>query len=486
METQMKPHFKKLFLLFAIATLFLTGCGSSGGSSNPVSTIPVEYVALNGTLKAPDSIESTLVASLLQNTDSQVRNAFASATVYVNGTPVTATLNALNSNPQWPLRLTNVPKSANGKYRIEVVAGRINLKSWITDSEKDSFKIDLQTTAAAMLSDKSGIEQNILLATYTSFVSGIQSSLESACLKSALNLTGSIVTDASVTQIITLNKGYIDQATGFTPEAKLAFLNKENDLDGDGNIDLKIEQNIDGDRIRFYTVLSSATSLLAGIDNMSGYTNERLLQDFKGSLTTTTRTFDKNGSKFALGLYFKKSASSDQYLKLFVRKINLEGGSFKGVIAEYDFVQAATSAISTGTKTLMIAGTPAAEGTVVATNFLSDSTEASPYMFSFISTEKGIGCNSGDIRMVRAIDGKPELANLSYAETYLDGGGNYYLNTTDALKAVYKERTVEVGDVFSAYFPRTKNYAIFKIKWIGNDRITLDYTVNSAENEPRF
>ncbi len=483
----MKSNFKKLFLFFALATLFLTGCGNSGESSNPTSSnVPTEYVALNGTLKAPDSLDSSLVASLLQNTDSQVRNAFASATAYVNGTPVTLTLTALTSNPEWPLRLTNVPKSANGKYRIEVVAGRINLKSWITDSQKDSFKVDLQTTAAAMLSDSSGIEQQILLATYTSFVSGIQSSLEFACKKTATNLTGSIVTDASVTQALQLNKGYIDQATGFTPESKLAFLNKENDLDGDGIIDLKIEQNIDGDRIRFYTVLSSATSMLADIEKMSGYSNARLLQDFKGNLTTTTRTFDKNATKFALGLYFKKSASADQYLKLFVRRINLEDGSFKGVVAEYDFVQANTSAIATGTKTLMASGTTPVENAVVATNFLNDSSEASPYMFSFISTAKGIGCNSGDIRMVRAIDGKPELANLSYAETYLDGGGNYFLNTTDALKAIYKERTVEVGDVFSAYFPRTKNYAIFKIKLIGNDRITVDYVVNSAENEPRF
>ena len=482
----MKVYLKKIFLLLVLSTIFVNGCGGNG-SSNPSGPItPTEFVVLSGSLKAPNSIESSLIANTLQNTDSQVRDAFSSASIFVNGYSIkTFTLTALSSNPEWPLRLTNVPKSSNGNYRIEVLAGRLNLKAKLSEAEKDNFKIDLQSTAVSLLSDSTGIEAKNLLATYSSFVSGIEASLNAACQKSSTDLPGTIVQDASVTAILKENKSHLENLGGFEPTAKVAFLQKENDLDGDGVIDLKIEQNIDGDRIRFFTTLSSSTSLLADVQNMGSYSDERLLQDFQLNLTSKTRTFDALAKNFALGLYMKKSASADVYLKLYVRKIQLEDGSFKGVVAEYKFVKTETTALKSGTKTLVLYGNVGVDGIATATNFLTDG-DSSPNMLTYISLADGIGCKTGDIRLVRAIDGQPELSALSYAERYLEGGGNYYLNTTAALKAIYKDRTIEAGDVFSAYFPKTKNYALFKIKWIGSDRIIIDYIVNAAQDEPRF
>jgi hypothetical protein len=316
-------------------------------------------------------------------------------------------------------------------------------------------------------------------------VSGIESSLNAACQKVSTDLAGTIVQDASVTARLIENKSYLENLGDFEPTARVAFLQKENDLDGDGIVDLKIEQNLDGDRIRFITALSSSTSLLADAQNMGSYSNDRLLQDFQLNLTSKTRTFDASAKNFALGLYMKKSASADIYLKLYIRSIQIEDGSFKGVIAEYDFVETKTTALTSGTKSLVLYGSVGVDGVATATNFLTDG-DSSPNMLTYISVADGLGCKTGDIRLVRAIDGQPELSALSYAEKYLEGGGNYHLNTTAALKAIYKDRTIEVGDVFSAYFPKTKNYALFKIKWIGNDRITIDYIVNAAQDEPRF
>lgn len=473
-------------LILIVSSFLVMGCGGGGGSNDTGPVVATEYVALNGTLRAPDQIESTLVPSLLQNTDSQVRNAFLSALVYVNGAQAGVfSLTPISSNPDWQFRISNVAKAADGKYRVEVVVGRLNLKSMVLADEIGSFKINLETTAATLLSDVTGKSSRDLLASYPSFVSNVETSLIEACKLEADKLTGFTPQSATVSSVLQSQKKFFTELGEINTTAKVAYLQKTNDLDGDGKEDVKIEPNLDGTRVRFLTTLSSYTSMLSDVTNINSYSNERLLQDFKDNLTSSTRTFDAQAKNLGLGLYFKKSASADVYLKLFVRRIDIVDGTFKGAVAEYEFANAATTAISSGSKTLLLSGVAAVEGAVAATNFLIDS-DANPYLLSFISAQAGLGCNAGDTRLVRAIDGKPELANLTYAEAYLEGGGNYFLNTTAALKGIYKDRVMEVGDVFSAYFPSTKNYALFKIKWIGSDKVTVDYIVNAAENEPRF
>lgn len=481
-------HKKAMFffnLIFIFSLILTTGCGG-GGSNDAGPAVPTEFVTLSGSLKAPDQIESTLVPSLLQNTDSQVRNAFLAAQIYVNGAPASVfTVTPLSSNPEWQIRISNVAKAADGKYRLEVTVGRLNLKSMIAVEEINAFKINLQTTSALLLSDTTGLTTKNLLASYPSFVSNVESALITACKLEADKLVGLTIQSASVSAVLAEQKQFFSDLGEINTTAKLAYLQKSNDLDGDGREDIIIEPSLDGTRIKFLTLLASQTSMLAEITSINSYSNERLLQDFKDNITSNTRTFDKLAKNMALGFYFKKSASADVYLKLFVRRIDIVDGTFKGVVAEYEFINAETTAIATGTKTLMLSAATLAEGSVAATNFLTDG-DSSPNLLTFVSATSGLGCNTGDTRLVRAIDGKPELVNLSYAEAYLEGGGNYFLNTTAALNAIYKSRTIEVGDVFSAYFPSTKNYALFKIKWIGSDKVTVDYKVNAAENEPRF
>ncbi|GAB4266493.1 MAG: hypothetical protein Kow0029_00220 [Candidatus Rifleibacteriota bacterium] len=475
-----------LNILFLFAILFLSGCGGGGGSNSAGPVIPAEYVNLSGLLTAPEQIESSLLPNVLQNTDSQVRSAFLNAQVYVNGAQATVfSLTPLSSNPDWQFRISNVAKAADGKYRIEVLVGRINLKAIVSADEINSFTINQKTTAAVLLSDTTGISTKDLLASYPSFINSVEASLVDACKLHVDKLAGSTVQSATVSAVLQTQKQFFTELGELNTIAKLAYLQKTNDLDGDGKDDVLIEPNLDGTRIRIFTTLSSSTSMLTDVASISSYTDERLLQDFRENLTSTSRTFDNTAKNVALGLYFKKSASADVYLKLFIKRVDIVDGTFKGVVAEYDFVNAATTAITTGSKTFSLVGAATAEGSVAASNFLTDG-DPGPYLLSFVSLADGLGCGTGDTRLVRAIDGQPELANLTYAEPYLEGGGNYYLNTTAALKAIFKDRTVEVGDVFSAYFPSTKNYALFKIKWIGTDKITVDYKVNAAEDEPRF
>ncbi|HMM61665.1 MAG TPA: hypothetical protein PKC25_16220, partial [Candidatus Rifleibacterium sp.] len=64
--------------------------------------------------------------------------------------------------------------------------------------------------------------------------------------------------------------------------------------------------------------------------------------------------------------------------------------------------------------------------------------------------------------------------------------GLYFANTSAALEDFSAGRTLQVGDVFAAWFPTGENYALFKIKQIDANSITVDYKVNSTPNEPRF
>ncbi|MGM0599831.1 MAG: hypothetical protein ACQETH_08465 [Candidatus Rifleibacteriota bacterium] len=477
---------QRVLAFFVLAVTLLTGCslgGDDGDSTGPV--VPTEYVTLSGTLTAPEQIESSLIANLLQNTDSQVRDAFDDSAVFVNGARNSNfTLNPLSSTPNWSFRLPNVAKSSNDKYRVEVTVGKINLKSLVTSANKDNFKINTQTTASLMLADATGMSVENLLASYPSFVTDVEASLIDASKQNSEIINSSIVKIASVTEEINNQKSFITDLQGIETTAKVAYLESENDLDGDGIIDVKVEPNTYGTRVRFYTALSSATSFLEGIETIQGYTDDRLLQDFDQGLTSATRFFSPQSADFALGLYFKKSAAADEYLKLFVRRIDLDEGELQGVVAEYEIVKTETTAIATGTKTFMLVGETPVEGAVVASNFITDTEETGPYVMSFLSAADGLGNN--ETPMVKYLQGKPELKDITAAETYLAGGGNYYYNTTEALKASYNDRTIEVDDVFYAYFPSSKNYALFKIQWIDTDRVTVDYVVNSAENEPRF
>jgi hypothetical protein len=336
-----------------------------------------------------------------------------------------------------------------------------------------------------MLADATGYSTRTLIASFPSFISDVEAHINSAATLEAIKLAGTNVQAASVTNALQAQKEFFAELGDINTSAKLAYLRRSNDLDGDGVEDIKISPNLDGTRIRFFSTLSEQTSLLGDIESIKAYSDERLLADFKESLTSASRTFAPTANNFALGLYFKKSAAADVYLKIFVRRIDMVDGEFKGVVAEYEFVTTEATAIMSGSKTFMLLGTTTADGAVEASNFITDG-DTGPYVLSFVSSAAGLGCSTGDTRLVKAIDGKPELDNLSYAEEYLSGGGNYYVNTTDALKAVYKDRGIEIGDVFSAYFPSIRNYALFKIKLIGADRVTVDYIVNTAQNEPRF
>jgi hypothetical protein len=480
-------HQNKIFLLGLMLGLLISFTGCFGGSdSNTGPAVPTEFVTLSGVLTAPVQLESSLLPNMLQNTDSQVREAYQKAQVYVNGAPNSLfSIVPLSSTPDWQFRIPNVGKAADGKYRVEVVVGRVNLKSLVSAENMNDFRINPETTATLMLADALGKPTTELLASFPSFISSVENSYLEMCKIEAANHAGAIVNSATLTRVIQQQKEFFTGLGDIETTGRLAYLQLSNDIDGDGNQDVIIQPNIENNRIRFKTVLSEKTSILSEIASLEAYSDQRLLQDFQENLTSESRYFAADAANFALGLFFKKSAAADVYLKLFVRRIDLADGVFKGAVVEYKFVETESTAVLTGTKTLLLQGADAVDGAVAATNFVADA-EPGPYVLTFISTVAGIGCSSGDTRLVKAKEIAADLTQYRSAETYLEGGGNYYVDTSSALNEWNLNRGIEVGDVFSAYFPNTKNYALFKIKAINSTSITVDYMVNTAENEPRF
>jgi hypothetical protein len=472
---------KIAFFLISIAVL--TGCG--GGSDNDAGpTIPVEYTTLNGTLRAPAWIEPTLLASPIRNTDSKVIEKYSSASVYVNNSPITSySLTPIFNNPDWVFRISNVAKSANDEYEVKVVVGKIILKALVTEKNRNNFKIDTSSTAALILAKKTGLTIENLIASFPSFISDVEAKLEEAAKIEADKMPANLVEFASVTKEIESQNDFFQSIEDLNFSGRVAYLKSSNDLDGNGKEDVRVKTNLYGTKVRFETVLSSHTSALESATTLQEYSDERLLQDFEEGLTSNIRYIGPESFDFGLGMFFQKSASGDVYLKLIVKRIDLDQGEFKGAVVEYDFVKTETTAILTGSKTFMILGKEPDEGAVIASNFITD-TDLSPYLLSYLSAENGIGSN--DTRMVRAIVGQPELERVTAVEEYLEGGGNYFRNTSDALEYINVNRDLEVNDVFSVYFPSTRNYAIFKITWIGNDKITVNYIVNTAEAERYF
>lgn len=469
-------------LLIVSLAIFFTGCSDSDSkSSGPV--IPPSYTTLKGTVAAPETVESSLLATVLDRTDSTVRNAFKTPLVYVNGYQI-ASFTVDSSATTWPLRVYNVPEAADGKYRVDIVIGRLVLKSQVRSSDRENFTVSLETTAAALLAEGLGREQNEIIASFPAIVNGLKGELVAAVNRTALELGSNLVQSPMIVTALNRYKGYVAAIGDLNSTARLAYVQKDNDLDGDGQKDLMIAQVAGGQRIRFYTALATATSLFENAATMDSYSDQALLQDFAAGNTSEVNTYSAADKDFATGLFFKRSAAADLYLKLLVRRIDLDTeGVFKGVVVEYGFVATQTTAVTSGTRTLLIQNGTPVEGAVAATDFTTDGFPSDNNL-TYISTLSGIGCYSGNQMMVAVVDGKPELANLSSAPKYL--AGVYFANTSDALEDLRPGRTLEIGDVFAAYFSTGRNYALFKIRQFDASSITVDYKVNTTPDEPRF
>ncbi len=472
-----------LWLIMAVS-LLLTGCFGEDGKSSTGTVLPASYVTLKGTVVVPETVESTLLATIVNNTDSQVRNAFSAAAVYVNGNQIASfTLNSA-AGTSWPLQMFYVPQDPTGQYKIQVIVGKIALKSNIVAAEKENFSVNIETTAAALLAEAVNKSQSQMLASYPAIVSGMKADLQAAMQKSAAELGASLLVSNQIKERLASHTSYIKAIGDMNSNGKIVYLQPKNDIDGDGLVDLQIVQLGGGQRIRFYTALATATTLSENTTGLEAYTDTKLLQDFAGGLASENNTFAATNKDFTLGLFLKRSAVADQYLKLLVRRIDLNAeGVFSGVVAEYSYISTTTTAITKGSKTFMLPGGSSVEGAVLASDFTTDGIPTENNL-SYISVQSGIGSYNGNKMLVAFVDGQPALDKLSSAPKYLTGV--YFANTSAALNDLIVGRTLQVGDVFSAYFPISKNYALFKIKQIDANSITVDYKVNSTPNEPRF
>lgn len=471
-----------MILLALVAVMALSGC--FGSDSKNGSRGPTSFVTLKGSVTAPQQVESSLLAVVSSNVDTNVRDSFRNASVYVNGDLISSFTIDSSTGTSWPLRLYNVPESSSGRYAVHIAAGKVVLKSNIDDADKENLVVDIETTAAALLAEASNKEQKQIIASYPAIVNMLKVELNAALIQTASQLGNNFIGSTVVAEAVQQYKAHIDAVGSFDSEAGLAYLQQENDLDGDGIVDLQIVQVGGGQRLRFFTALATATSLFEGATSIDAYTDNSLLSDFSDGRVSEANTFSAADKDFAVGLYLSRSASADRYIKIFVRRIDLStDGIFSGVVVEYRLISTATTAITTGQKTLLLLNGTPVEGAVLATDFLQDGVPTDNNL-AYVSAQTGIGCYSGNQALVAVVDGQPELDKLSSAPRY--SSGMYFTGTGAALEDLRPGRTLEVGDVFSAWFPLTKNYALFKIRQIDANSITVDFKVNSTPNEPRF
>ncbi len=470
-----------------VAVLGMTGCFGKGDGDAP-PTAPVPTVDLAGTLTLPAAINSSLMASVNQvsNTDTTTGRAWSAPAVAVNDQAVTTfSLATSTVSAAWEFHLQQVPQAANGWYKIEVNVKKVGLKAWVREADRSAFTIDSRTTAAALLAQSSGLTADVLLATFPAAVGLVARQLEKAWMTDSDLVPGTIFDLASVTAEVASQADFLKNNTGFDPAAMVAYLGLANDLDGDGVTDLQIATNDNLTAIRFYTALSASTSLKSGLASISEYTGDQLLADFAAGNVSQESYFNATKKDFALGCFFKRSVAGDQYVKLFVKRIDLVSGDFRGVVAEYQFVTATSTAVATGTKTFLASGAAPVEGAVLASDFLTDGAPGTGTL-SLASLTTGLGSTAGSAHMVRAYDGTPDLATKYFADPYRIGDPLYAANMSAARVALGMTAAPQVGDVFAVFFPVTGHYALIKIKEITAATITVDYKVNRVPGENKF
>lgn len=473
-----------LLAVVLIATIGAVGCGSSG-SKNEAAVYTGPTTTLTGTLTLPTTVNEQLLTSVraAQNTDSVVRDAFASATVLVNGTTITdRTITPSAVSPDWEIKLRNVPESSSGLYKIEVARGRVGLKSWVRAAGKDSFRMTTQTTGAALLAEQISVDANDLLATYSALINPIIRNLENAFSASG-TITTSIFSLASITTEVIRQRDFLKNNSGFDPVARVAYLAERNDLDGDGFDDLFVRKSVDGTRIRFETTLSSATSMMEFVSRVASYSDAQVLSDFAAGNTVASRTFGSTATNVVLGLFFKRAAGRDSYLKMLVKRVDLYQGTFNGVVAEYAWVLASGTAVATGTKSFAPSGTLPGAGMVAASDFLTDGI-ATAAILMYLDKTRGLGSTDGQALMLRAVQGQPDLSRVTVADAW--GRVPYFSTMSGALAEILETRAPQAGDVFFAYFPTTRHYAVLKIATVNDSGMTVSYVVNKAPGERSF
>lgn len=469
-----------------VTVLGMTGCfGGGDGGSSPAAPVPT--VDLAGTLTLPAAINSNLMASVNQvsNTDTTTGRAWSAPAVAVNDQAIAAfSLATSTVSAAWEFKLQQVPQAANGWYKIEVNVKKVGLKAWVREADRSAFTIDSRTTAAALLAQSSGLTADALLATFPAAVGVVARQLEKAWMTDSDLVPGTIFDLASVSAEVASQADFLKNNTGFDPAAMVAYLGLANDLDGDGVTDLQIATNDNLTAIRFFTSLSASTSLKSGLASISEYTGDQLLADFTAGNVSQESYFNATKKDFAMGCFFKRSAAGDKYLKVFVKRIDLVSGDFRGVVAEYQYVTATATAVATGTKTFLLVGADAQAGAVKASDFLTDG-DPTADLLGFLSVEKGLGSSGGTPRL-RGMGPGTDLATLSYAETYSQGDTWFQADMAAALAKINAVRSPAVGDVFTVFFPKTGCYSVVKITSIGATTMTVDYKINIVPGETFF
>ncbi|HNW33353.1 MAG TPA: hypothetical protein PKM25_00335 [Candidatus Ozemobacteraceae bacterium] len=487
----MTKSFARLLCCFVLAgtVLFTGGCGDSDGDKATTGVYTGTTVTLKGTLAVPSEVNADLLAAtrIVPTTDSEVRTAFAKAAVLVNGAGVAApVIMPSGSYTEWDVNLAGVRQANDGRYLVELTAGKVGLKGWVTTATADSFRIDTRTTAAALLAAESGMTAEGLLATYPTLVNRVASEIATVFTTDRTTLSGGVLTADAVKMSLASQASFLkEDDLVFDPGTLVTYLGRENDLDGNGVVDTIISLNTERTAVRFSTMASNSISVKSGLTALQDYTDAALLDDFAQGRTTVQSGFaDENGRGVIIGLFLRRGSPHDTYAALRIRRIDLADNSFKGVVVEYRLVEGPSTALMAGTKLFARTGLEVPVDRVAATDFLTDRGQVTGEVLSYAVAGSGLGSSDSSRRLIRAIPGQPALANIRYAEPWNDR--NYSFNMNDALKAVFEDRSPTIGDVFSVYFPATKHYALIKITALSANELAVAYRVNSAAGENRF
>ncbi len=482
-----------LTLVVLLCTMAAVGCGGGGGGSSSTNTTGTPITAtttLTGALELPATLNHQLLASidLASSTDSVVRNKFLTTgtrQAFINNTgvayPVTVDPATLS------FRIDGVPEA--GTYNLDIRVGKLRWLAQVSGST--GIVLNSRSTAAALLAATPALSQAqrtaaVLLASYPAQITGLAQYLDTLFVVDPVNTPNDILGTQTLTTTVTNLAALIASNPIAVPGAQLAYLNLgNNDLNGDGRADFRVERGNSGISYHVEPLLDSRMVQATGsVGNLSFVSDADLVR-----FTPTQGLYSWIlSTDINIGLWARLTygRTADTFIRVWVKRIDSLDGVFYGMPIEYQLVNGTGTAIATGTKVFRKFGLTPGLNEVEASDFINDGTASSPQML--IYGANGLGSPYQQTALVRFREAVNTLS-ISRATTYSTGSADgYHLNTSAALSAVNPSYSLQVGQVFDAYFPALGNYALFQIKEIDATRftITVDYKINRAYNDPSF
>ena len=501
-----------LFVLLA-AAMTLAGCfGGGGGSSSSDGSGPT--LQLSGTITPSAKISKNLFLNIVptyDSSDSDVRTAFSSAIVIVNGrkiSPDKIVITNLNGGV-YQFVFKDVLEAP--EYSIEVLVKNLPLAA--KTSETDTVKIDARSTAVWLLSQKTKISLAELETKYPAMISQVQADYENLvktsappqegvafdfygneALKSAVERAAASINLAS--KIEGVEEGKQAMVIKLTMEAgNSQLLAGFYDLDGDGKNDFAF-QPLGQDKVYFMKPdQSSQLSLYYqnyAKEEWSSVHQDEMLECYRKKTGLTTESLEVGKQ----GFWVIKLASlvKDKYAVIFVHEVKVEqalvetpeGSKSKNVASislEYEVIEVEVPSV-TGDQ--FIQKTVDGDLDATVSRFGIDLPRRDAIAFN-----GGNLSSSDNTTRFFFMQGATDIDSITTALTTKNV--LIHSDAFSALEAMGKEKTLNVGQVFlaaqkvsDADGDEAYCFAVFKIASKSLNEIKLQYKANTRAGVLKF